>query len=228
VVGLSLIGLELFVIPGFGVPGVLGLLALGGGLVLALTGRDFQFVATGDIMRAVATVAVALLVAALGLVAALALVPRSKRFRGLMLESAVAAGPATATPATWRGLRWFGDATLHPGNGDLRGEDDPGSGNQDNLRVPEATNRLGNRGEVLARQQPAPQPSASASGADRRQSLIGATGKAISDLRPSGVAEIDGQRVDVISAGDYIPAGAAISVIADEQYRRVVRRVEQE
>jgi membrane-bound serine protease (ClpP class) len=40
-VGLVLIGIEAFVIPGFGVAGILGLLSLVGGLVLAMTRRGF-------------------------------------------------------------------------------------------------------------------------------------------------------------------------------------------
>jgi membrane-bound serine protease (ClpP class) len=48
---------------------------------------------------------------------------------------------------------------------------------------------------------------------------------ALSDLRPSGVASIDGQRVDVVTAGEHIAAGEAIEVVLDEGYRRVVRRV---
>ncbi len=55
--------------------------------------------------------------------------------------------------------------------------------------------------------------------------LLGAAGVAISDLRPSGYARIDGERVDVVSAGEYIPAGTPLEVIADEGYRRVVRRM---
>lgn len=41
VVGLVLIGIEAFVIPGFGVAGILGLLSLVGGLVLSMTWRGF-------------------------------------------------------------------------------------------------------------------------------------------------------------------------------------------
>lgn len=55
--------------------------------------------------------------------------------------------------------------------------------------------------------------------------LTGSTGVALSDLHPSGVAEIEGMQVDVVTAGDYIPAGAPIEVVRDERYRRVVRRV---
>ncbi|MGH2588007.1 MAG: NfeD family protein, partial [Dehalococcoidia bacterium] len=55
----------------------------------------------------------------------------------------------------------------------------------------------------------------------------GATGVALSDLRPGGYAQIGGARVDVVSRGEYIPAGEAIAVIADEGYRRVVRRADE-
>jgi membrane-bound serine protease (ClpP class) len=48
---------------------------------------------------------------------------------------------------------------------------------------------------------------------------------ALSDLRPSGVARIDGQRVDVVTAGEHIAAGEAVEVVGDEGHRRVVRRV---
>jgi membrane-bound serine protease (ClpP class) len=59
-------------------------------------------------------------------------------------------------------------------------------------------------------------------------SLVGARGVALSDLRPGGIARIDGQRTDVVSQGDYISAGEPIEVIADEGYRRVVRRLERD
>jgi membrane-bound serine protease (ClpP class) len=61
---------------------------------------------------------------------------------------------------------------------------------------------------------------------DRPLSLAWATGEALSDLRPGGFALIDGQRVDVISRGEVIPRGAQVQVIADEGYRRIVRRLE--
>jgi membrane-bound serine protease (ClpP class) len=66
--------------------------------------------------------------------------------------------------------------------------------------------------------------SAPASGAAAEASLVGATGVALSDLRPSGVAEIGGRRVDVVTAGGYVAAGEPIEVVRDEVYRRVVRR----
>ncbi len=58
-------------------------------------------------------------------------------------------------------------------------------------------------------------------------SLVGATGLALSDLRPGGFAQIGRERVDVVTQGDYIRAGESVEVIADEGYRRVVRRLEE-
>ncbi len=56
--------------------------------------------------------------------------------------------------------------------------------------------------------------------------MVGARGIALTDLRPSGVARIDNHRVDVVTEGDFIEEGRAIEVIADEEYRRVVKMVE--
>jgi membrane-bound serine protease (ClpP class) len=55
-------------------------------------------------------------------------------------------------------------------------------------------------------------------------SLLGATGTAVSDLRPGGIVDIDGRRVDAITSGELIRAGEPIEVIRDDRYRRVVRR----
>jgi membrane-bound serine protease (ClpP class) len=57
---------------------------------------------------------------------------------------------------------------------------------------------------------------------DRRQ--LGRTGTALSPLRPAGVADIDGLRVDVVSDGDFIEAGTAIEVTRVEGNRVVVRK----
>lgn len=44
------------------------------------------------------------------------------------------------------------------------------------------------------------------------RSLAGRTGIAATYLRPAGVATIDGQRVDVLTEGDFLPAGSPIRV----------------
>jgi membrane-bound serine protease (ClpP class) len=77
VLGIVLIGVEIFVIPGFGIAGISGIVALAAGLILSMTGRgigDFEW--TGSAVRAGWSVAISL-----GLVLALlavfsALAPR--------------------------------------------------------------------------------------------------------------------------------------------------------
>lgn len=53
--------------------------------------------------------------------------------------------------------------------------------------------------------------------------LLNGTGVALSQLRPSGTANINGQRVDVVTEGGLIERGAAIKVVAVEGARIVVR-----
>ena len=52
---------------------------------------------------------------------------------------------------------------------------------------------------------------------------LGRTGTALSPLRPAGYAEIDGARVDVVSGGGFIDAGARIVVSRVDGNRIVVR-----
>lgn len=52
--------------------------------------------------------------------------------------------------------------------------------------------------------------------------LLGATGVASSVLRPSGTAVIDGQKYDVVTNGEFIPANTPIKVIHVEGMRIVV------
>lgn len=53
--------------------------------------------------------------------------------------------------------------------------------------------------------------------------LMDQTGKALTILRPSGTALINGRRVDVVTEGGLIEAGTAVKVIAIEGMRTVVR-----
>ncbi len=60
--------------------------------------------------------------------------------------------------------------------------------------------------------------------APRDQSkLTGKEGIAITSLRPSGAAEIEGKRVDVVSDGSYIPAGEKLVVERVEGVRVIVK-----
>jgi len=63
----------------------------------------------------------------------------------------------------------------------------------------------------------------SAPDSDRR--WLGKKGRASSTLRPAGVAEIEGERVDVVSDGELIDAGQLIEVTRVDGNRIVVRQV---
>jgi len=56
--------------------------------------------------------------------------------------------------------------------------------------------------------------------------LLGAIGKATTDLRPAGTAQFGDRRVDVVTMGEFIERGQAVRVIQVEGPRVVVRKVE--
>jgi membrane-bound serine protease (ClpP class) len=184
VAGLALIAIEIFVIPGFGVAGVLGIVALVAGLGLSLVGGDITTPA--DIRRAVWTITGMLVLMISGAILLLRYLPRAARMQGLILQSQVGVlePPPIARPKPRR-LAW------------VEGE------------------RLEAESATYARPEADSPP---------RSTLLGARGVALSDLRPGGFADIAGDRVDVVTRGEYINAGEPIEVIADQGYRRVVRR----
>jgi membrane-bound serine protease (ClpP class) len=49
---------------------------------------------------------------------------------------------------------------------------------------------------------------------------------ALTDLRPAGTAQVDGERFDVVSEGGFVPRGAPVRVIRSEGYRVVVLPLE--
>lgn len=55
--------------------------------------------------------------------------------------------------------------------------------------------------------------------------LLGKTGVTISALRPSGIAEIDGRRLDVMTAGAFIEKGETVTVVKAEGIHILVRAV---
>jgi membrane-bound serine protease (ClpP class) len=61
-------------------------------------------------------------------------------------------------------------------------------------------------------------------GAERPE-LLDKSGTALTTLRPSGTALIEGERVDVVTDGSMIDRGAAVKVVAVEGARVVVRAV---
>ena len=184
-VGIALLAVEVFVLPGFGVAGILGLIALGGGAFMAMIYRDFDFVTNDDLWRAGLTVGITLIAAVMGIVVLIMLVSRRAAPGGLVLSTRIGSGQTLTQRTSGGWLRWFdGNNRLEP----------------DRIERPEDSD------------------------ANAERSLVGSTGTAVSDLRPGGIADIDGQRIDVVTSGEFLPAGEAIDVIRDDRYRRVVRK----
>jgi membrane-bound serine protease (ClpP class) len=182
VVGLGLLGIEAFVIPGFGLFGLAGLASLAAGFWMAMINGDFRV--SESTTQAGWAVAASMVLIFIGIIVIISLVPKVSLVGGLVLDG-TGSGTTTppARPPVW--LRLFGG------------------------------------GEKLLL------PSESAAGPATsvpRTSLAGRTGTAISDLRPSGIAIIDGIHTDVVTDGEYVESGESVVVVADEKYRRVVRR----
>jgi membrane-bound serine protease (ClpP class) len=153
--GLVLLGVEIFVVPGFGITGIIGLAALLGGLSLTLfgAGASWEF-----ILNAVARVIFSLLAAVIASLFMLRFLPRLPFGRRLILDTGV---PASAGYAS----------------------------------APEGD-----------------------------KAWLGKSGRALSPLRPAGIAELNGERLDVVSDGEFIESGAAIVVMRVDGNRIVVRR----
>ena len=58
-----------------------------------------------------------------------------------------------------------------------------------------------------------------------KKEYLGKEGIAISELRPSGIVEINGERLDAISEGVFIPKNANIKVVKVEGSKIIVRRL---
>ena len=154
VVGAVLVAVEVFVIPGFTVFGIAGIVALVGGLGLAMVGVD---VSVSSVTAALGRVAISTLLAMAGALALFRFLPRLPFGRRLVLETGMDAGHGyISAPETDR--RW-----------------------------------------------------------------LGRSGTAMSPLRPAGIAEIDGTRVDVVSHGAFLDAGTVIEVTRVDGNRIVVR-----
>lgn len=199
IIGILLIGVEIFVIPGFGVPGILGTASLLYGFYLSVRGGGI--VTEDDVNRALGTVAAGFVLIVVGALVLLFMLPKATRFRSLVLEANVNV-PAAIPERRNRGIRRFVSAPEQPAPSAAPNRPAPSGSPGSGFRTVRNLERD-----------------------DDRLSLVGLRGTALSDLRPGGVATIQGQRVDVVTEGGYIAAGEPIEVTLDESYRRVVRRV---
>lgn len=159
VVGILLVAVELLIIPGFGVAGLLGAAAIIGGFALTIVG-DTSLATARDWMEVCLMILSALTASLLGVLALAKYLPQSQLLhrRGLVLGSKLEA-------------------------------------------------------YKLDTQKP-----------DSFEVKSGMKGTAVTDLRPSGIANIEGQRIDVMTQGDYIKSGEAIEVMSVFGSRIVVKK----
>ena len=59
----------------------------------------------------------------------------------------------------------------------------------------------------------------------RRDDLLGLEGVTLTALRPAGTARFGEERLDVVSAGDWVDAGAPVRIVGADGYRHVVEVV---
>ncbi|MGQ0561234.1 MAG: NfeD family protein [Gemmatimonadota bacterium] len=154
VAGIALVGVEMFVLPGFGAAGIAGILAILGSVYLSLVSH---LSSEADMSQAAGVLSAAILIVILGAWALLRTLPRSGRF----MRSGVMLGKAT-------------DRTAGYISNPIRAE------------------------------------------------LVGATGVALTDLRPSGAAQFGDERVDVIADSTFIGAGTPVRIVRSEGYRHIV------
>jgi membrane-bound serine protease (ClpP class) len=154
VAGVTLVGVEMFVLPGFGVAGLAGGLAVLASVYLSLV---THLSSEADMSQAAGMLSAAIILVILGGWAIVRTLPRSGRFT----RSGVLLGEATDRE------------TGYISNPD-------------------------------------------------RTELIGATGVAVTDLRPAGAAQFGDERVDVVSDSAFISAGTPVRVVRSEGYRHVV------
>jgi membrane-bound serine protease (ClpP class) len=152
-VGLVAISIEVFVLPGFGAAGILGLVALGAAVTLAMIGTSPT---TADVTQAFVVLGASLAITVAVAYAWLRHLPNSGRFAGLFLRGGA-----------------------HQVDGYIA--------------------------------------------AAPRADLVGMDGIAVTDLRPSGTAQIGPERVDVVTEGEYVAQGRTVRVVRSEGYRHVVR-----
>jgi membrane-bound serine protease (ClpP class) len=154
VAGVILLALEVFVIPGFGIAGALGIAALLAGLAFSLVGAQASY---HGVLEAAFRVVLALIVAIIASLLAMRVLPRTPLGRRLILDKGLSARDGYA------------------------------------------------------------------SAPDSDRGWLGRTGRASTPLHPAGIAEIDGERVDVVSTGGPIDAGATVRVVRVDGNRVVVR-----
>ena len=156
VAGVVLLLIEIFVIPGFGIFGILGIIFMVAGLFLGLI-SDFSMIDWSIISRAIIQLGLTFLATFIVILVLLKILPKSAMLNKLILQEKVSGTSGYTSESKFAG--W-----------------------------------------------------------------VGAEGIALTDLRPSGTATINGKRIDVLTEGDYLTKGTEIVVIFTEGSKVVVEK----
>lgn len=157
VVGLILLIVEIFVIPGFGIFGIIGIILMVGSLFLGLI-SDFEMIDWSIISLAIIQLGFTFLFTFIVIFFLIKFLPKTDLWSRLILQEQVAAKSGYAAKPDF-------------------------------------------------------------------QHLVGLEGTAFTDLRPSGTALINGNRIDVVTEGDFIKNGSRIIVKSVEGSKVVVQIV---
>lgn len=159
-VGVLLIILEIFVIPGFGITGISGIILVILSLGTALVGNiGLDFPSISHLGTAIWTMAVTLLLSVLMIVSLARYLPGTSRFSKLILRD------------------WSGDE----------------------------------RGYIAS---------------SSTENLVGKEGEVLTALRPSGTVLINGNRVDVVSNGEFVHKGEKVRISQVRGNKVVAERIE--
>jgi membrane-bound serine protease (ClpP class) len=153
-VGVALLIVEIFVVPGFGIFGILGIIFMVLGLFLGLL-SDFDLIDWSMISLAIIQLGLTFFVTAVAILILLKYLPKTEMWNKLILKEQVAAKSGYAAKPAF-------------------------------------------------------------------EHLVGSEGIAFTDLRPSGTAVINGNRIDVVTEGDFIKNGSSVIVKSVEGSKIVV------
>jgi len=151
-VGMVAMGIELFVVPGFGLAGIVAIVCIATATFMALLGAIPTW---GDMARASGILVVAASIVGVVLTVLFKYLPTSPGGRGIFLQT-----------ATDRSAGFISEPV--------------------------------------------------------RDDLVGVVGVAVTDLRPSGTAQLGDERLDVVSDTGFLAKGSSVRVIRSEGYRHVV------
>ena len=157
ITGVILLLVEIFVIPGFGIFGVIGVLLIISGLFLGLL-SDFPMVDFDMISIAIIQLASAFVLGIAVIALLLKVLPKTSIWKNLILDKNI--------------------------------DSQSGYTSYENY-----------------------------------ENLVGKEGKALTVLRPSGTALIDGKRLDVVTSGDFLNKGTKIKVVEVEGSKIVVEKI---